>query len=208
MPPLDAILPFIAAALLLAIAPGPDNLYVLATASLHGAVRGVVITLGLCSGLFFHTAAVALGLASLYHSSAIAFTVVKVSGGLYLLFLAFNAWRDAAGANTAAPPLPRSLPAYFRRGLFMNITNPKVTLFFLAFLPQFASPANGPLAPQIAVLGAVFLLCAFTVFSAIALLAAQLGRLLRQFPALYRILNRATAVLFAALALKLLFAQR
>jgi threonine/homoserine/homoserine lactone efflux protein len=202
--PLDAgtAAAFLGAATLLALAPGPDNLFVLAQAALHGARAGWLVTLGLCTGLLVHTAAVVLGVAAVLAANPAAFRAVKVVGAAYLLWLAVGAWRAGRDATPAAPRL--SAGRLYGRGIVMNVSNPKVTLFFLALLPQFADAERGPVAPQLLALGALFLLDTLLVFGAIALLAGRLTRVLRQRPGAIAWLHRAAAVLFAALAARLL----
>ncbi|AMV73485.1 LysE family translocator [Desulfuromonas carbonis] len=203
MPATEVLATFFAAALLLALVPGPDNLFVLTQAALGGRGAGFAITLGLCTGLIGHTLAVVCGVAALVQASAAAFTTLKLLGVGYLLYLSWQAWRapDAA-AETGSRPLPGPRHLY-RRGILMNLTNPKVSLFFLAFLPQFADPARGPLAPQLLLLGALFILATLLVFGAIALLAATLAARLADTPRLQRWLHRAAGGIFLALALQL-----
>ncbi len=199
---------FSGTALLLALAPGPDNLYVVSEAALRGASRGISITLGLCSGLLLHTLAVALGLAAVLQGSEAAFTLVKLLGGGYLLYLAWQTLRAGRSDAGERPAAPLSLPALYGRGVLMNISNPKVSVFFLAFLPQFADPARGNLAWQLALLGGLFMLCALLVFSTLSLLASRAGAKLQGSVRVQRLLNRVTALLFACLALRLFYLER
>jgi threonine/homoserine/homoserine lactone efflux protein len=200
-------LAFFAASVLLACVPGPDNVFVLLHAATHGARLGLLVVLGLCSGLFLHTAAVALGLAALLASSDAALALLKALGAAYLLWLSWLSWRAPAGlpAGQAAPAL--SARKTYLRGLVMNISNPKVALFFLAFLPQFVEPAGGAMAMQIMQLGAIFMLATLLTFGAIALLAGRFGRLLQASPRAQVWLTRGASVVFAGLALKLLLAS-
>jgi len=196
-------LAFFAASVLLALVPGPDNVFVLLHAAVHGARAGLLVVLGLCSGLLFHTAAVALGLAALLAASSAALTALKALGAAYLLWLAWLSWRAPAGLGTG-----KSMPALgarqtYLRGVLMNISNPKVALFFLAFLPQFVQPAGGPVALQILQLGGVFMLATLLTFGAIALLAGRFGQLLQNSARAQVALNRLASVVFAGLALRL-----
>ncbi len=196
-------LAFFAASVLLALVPGPDNVFVLLHAAAHGARAGLLVVLGLCSGLLFHTAAVALGLAALLATSSAAFTFLKILGAAYLLWLAWLSWRAAAGLQDTETPPPLGAPQTYLRGVLMNISNPKVALFFLAFLPQFVEPAGGPVALQILQLGGVFMLATLLTFGAIALLAGRFGQLLLHSPHAQVRLNRLASVVFAGLALRL-----
>lgn len=133
----DAILAFIAASALLAFIPGPDLVFVLTESMLRGKRAGIVATTGLCSGLLFHTAAVTLGVAALVQASPAAFAALRFVGAAYLLFLAWKSFRASAVAMGDGPEMAISLTAIYRRAVIMNGTNPKVAIFFLAFLPQF-----------------------------------------------------------------------
>ena len=178
----ESMLAFILASALLSIAPGPDNIFVLMQSALYGKKSGVLVTLGLCTGLIVHTTAVALGIAAVIQASVVAFTVLKILGAMYLAYLAWQAFLASASELHAPGSNLRSAGALYRRGIIMNITNPKVTIFFLAFLPQFASPAQGALAPQIFLLGGMFICVALVIFSAIAVTAGFLGGWLQDSP--------------------------
>lgn len=208
MIPVEALIPFALASLLLALAPGPDNLFVLTQSALSGRPAGLAVTLGLCTGLLVHTSAVALGVAAIFQVSALAFTLLKLVGAGYLLYLAWMAWR--AGASPVPPGEGRALELgkLYRRGIVMNVTNPKVSIFFLAFLPQFADPARGPLWLQIVLLGAVFIGATIVVFGAVACLAGSLGQWLGRSPRVQLIMNRMAGMVFLGLALKLATARR
>ena len=194
---------FFAASVLLALVPGPDNVFVLLHAAVHGARAGLLVVLGLCSGLLLHTGAVALGLAALLAASSAALTVLKGVGAAYLLWLAWLSWRAPAGMGTGESMPAMGVRQTYLRGVLMNISNPKVALFFLAFLPQFVQPSSGPVAMQILLLGGVFMLATLLTFGAIALLAGRFGQLLQDSPKAQVGLNRLASVVFAALALRL-----
>lgn len=208
MIPLDSVLIFFAASALLALAPGPDNIFVLTLSALHGRKAGLLVTLGLCTGLVGHTLAVALGIAALFQASAIAFTILKIVGACYLLYLAWGAFRASASPMEAAPDAPLDGWQLYRRGIVMNLTNPKVSIFFLAFLPQFADPARGSLTLQLLLLGGIFMLAALLVFSGIAAVAGSLGRWLNRSARAQIVLNRIAGSIFIVLALKLATSER
>jgi threonine/homoserine/homoserine lactone efflux protein len=153
------LLMFFSTSILLALAPGPDNLFVMTQAAQQGRTAGLLVTMGLCTGLLAHTAAVTFGLATLFTASASAFTILKLAGAAYLLYLAVQAFR--AGTDTGPLRSADHLRAFvlYRRGIIMNITNPKVSIFFLAFLPQFTDPSKGPLTLQLIQLGGGFHHC-------------------------------------------------
>lgn len=196
------IVAFLGAATLLALAPGPDNLFVLAQSAVHGARAGLLVTLGLCTGLLVHTSAVAFGIAAVFAASPAAFRLVKATGAAYLLWLAWGSWRAGRDATPEAPELPAA--RLYGRGILMNVSNPKVTLFFLALLPQFADPERGPVTAQLLGLGGLFLIDTVLVFGAIALFAGCLTGALRRRPGVLAALHRASAVLFVGLAVRLL----
>ncbi|MBN2053838.1 LysE family translocator [bacterium] len=203
MIPIEIMLMFLGASALLALAPGPDNIFVLTQSALRGPSAGLIVTMGLCTGLVCHTMAVAFGVATVFRNSAVAFTVLKLIGAAYLLFLAWKAFREAAADLTAGTAAAIPLRRLYARGIIMNITNPKVSLFFLAFLPQFADPNRGALMGQMVFLGALFIVATIVVFSAICFLAGAIGERLRRSPRVPVILSRITGVVFVLLALKL-----
>lgn len=192
---------FALASLVLAISPGPDNLFVLMQSALHGRAAGLWVVLGLCSGLVVHTTAVVIGVAALVQESPLAFNLLKLAGAAYLLWLAWGAWRAPVGEGGPAE-VPAASPArLWLRGVVMNLTNPKVLIFFLALFPQFLNAA-APAAPQLVLMGATFIVATLLVFGGIAWVAGTArDRLTR--PAVQRWLNRSAAGVFAALALRL-----
>lgn len=203
----DILSVFFAASLLLALTPGPDNLFVLAQAAQRGKMAGIIVTLGLSTGIMFHTVAVALGAAALFSTSVFAFNALKYVGAAYLLYLAFQAWKASGRSGQQQAVTALSWKRLYGRGVVMNITNPKVSIFFLAFLPQFTDPLSGPLFPQFIVLGVLFIVSTLLIFGAISLLAGSIGLLLRKSGRPERILNRTAGIVFLSLAVKLAFTQ-
>jgi len=202
---LQTSLAFFSVSVLLALSPGPDNVFVLVHAAQHGIRAGLLVVLGLCSGLLFHTAAVALGLAALLAASPLAFGLLKGLGAVYLLWLAWLSWRAPTGLLEGQAAEGLSPAQTYARGIVMNATNPKVAIFFLAFLPQFVEPAQGPVQWQILQLGACFGLATLLVFGGIAALAGRFGQRLRESAGAQQTLNRAAALVFAGLALRLVW---
>ena len=199
---------FFAAAILLALAPGPDNIFVLTQSALSGRAAGFWVTLGLCTGLIVHTLAVAIGVAAIIATSALAFSILKYAGAAYLLYLAWQAWtanKTSIPGGTEESPNAGQL---YRRGVLMNVMNPKVAIFFLAFLPQFIDPAKGQVPLQVFLLGLTFMVATLIVFGAAAWGAGGLGNWLRRSSRVQTILNRVAALVFAGLALKLLTAKQ
>ena len=203
MPSLDTSAAFFLAALILSVAPGPDNIFVLAQSALFGSRAGIVTTLGLLTGVCFHTLAVALGLAALFLASPLAFNVLKYIGAAYLCWLALQAWRAPAQKdNLAARPFPGYFSLY-KRGVIMNVTNPKVALFFLAFLPQFCDPALGSMGLQTLYFGGLFIVAGFIVFAAVAMLGGKLALVFNKSPKAQIFINRLAACVFLGLAVSL-----
>lgn len=207
MIPFAVLSSFFAVSVILALSPGPDNIFVLTQSLLHGRFAGLIVTVGLTSGILIHTAAVSMGVAALLAASPLLFNALKFAGAAYLLYLAWGAWHASAIDKAASDAPKLSTAKLFVRGFIMNVTNPKVTIFFLAFLPQFINPARGSVAMQIVLLGAVFIVATLLIFGGIALLAGLLGPNLQNSEKFQRILNRSAAFIFTGLALKLLTAQ-
>lgn len=208
MPDLSTLVMFSSASVLLALAPGPDNIFVLTQSALKGKLVGLVVTMGLCTGLLVHTSTVVLGAAVIFQTSALAFHALKYIGAGYLLYLAWHAFRAGATRVDSQQAQEISLWRYYVRGIIMNVTNPKVSIFFLAFLPQFTTPGRGSISLQLIVLGLLFIVATFVVFGAISLLAATLGQLLAKSDRLQILLNRVAGTVFVGLALKLATAER
>nr|WP_320166091.1 LysE family translocator [uncultured Methylophaga sp.] len=203
----DNLMMFIVTSIVLALAPGPDNLYVISQSALYGARTGLIITLGLCSGLIIHISAVVFGLATWLTTSPMTFVWLKIIGAGYLLYLAWRALRaPVITALTDTKRLDTSL-SLLRIGFLMNVSNPKVALFFLAFLPQFIDTSTASVSWQILYLGLIFMLSALIIFSVMALTAASMGRWLIASSRAQRILQSLTALIFTLLAARLLFYQ-
>lgn len=190
-------------ALLLALVPGPDNIFVLTQSLAFGSRAGLLVMLGLCTGLVFHTTLVALGLAALLAASEQSFLVIKIIGAGYLLYLAWLSWRHSSSHVNSRAQLDMSSWQLYRRGIFMNITNPKVSLFFLAFLPQFITVNYGSVSTQIVLLGFLFILSTVLVFGGIALLAGRYSQKLNQSTGRRILLNRFISIIFIVLAANL-----
>lgn len=208
MIPIDTIALFLIASVALAFAPGPDNIFVLTQSALHGRKAGLLVTLGLCTGLIVHTAAVTLGVATIFQTSALAFNLLKIAGALYLLYLAYHAFR--AGASNIDEASGESVPwqKLYSRGIIMNMTNPKVAIFFLAFLPQFADPARGSISIQILLFGGLFMATTLVVFGSVAWFAGFLGEWLKKSSNAQVIMNRLAGAIFVGLALRLVVSER
>lgn len=195
---------FVAASFLLGLAPGPDNIFVLTQSILHGRWAGFLIILGLCTGLIVHTTIVALGVAVIFQTSVVAFNILKYCGAAYLIYLAWKAFMASTTPIELTERVRLTFPQLYRRGIIMNVTNPKVSIFFMAFLPQFADPARGPITLQLVLLGAIFILVTLIVFNLIAQLAGIIGKWISKSEKGEKILNRVAALVFVSLAIKLI----
>jgi threonine/homoserine/homoserine lactone efflux protein len=186
---------FALASFLLIVVPGPAVLYVVTRSIAQGRRAGLVSMLGVETGGLVHVAAAAIGLSAIIASSATAFTVVKLAGAAYLIYIGIRRLVSREEALPEATVAGRSLRRLFAQGVVVNVLNPKTAVFFLAFLPQFGSSSQ-----QFLLLGLVFLAVAITIDLGWALLSGQLGRWLRRHPGLLRRQRYATAPIYAALA--------
>ncbi|MBB5203172.1 threonine/homoserine/homoserine lactone efflux protein [Inhella inkyongensis] len=207
---LPQLLTFLGAAFLLTLAPGPDNLMVLSLGLARGRRAGLAFGAGCALGCLNHTLLATLGVGALIAASPLAFDALRWAGGLYLLWLGVGAlraaWRSAGGFNA---PLARteSPTRLFAKGLFVNAINPKVVMFFLAFLPQFVDAGRGQAAWQMAQLGLLFTLQALLVFGAIGWFAGQFGESLKRQPSLGRWLDGLAGAVFVGLGARLLLVR-
>lgn len=170
---LSTFLYFLIASVLLTLAPGPDIMYLLAKSLADGARSGISLATGLCTGLIFHTTLVIIGVAAIIQQSPLAFAALKYVGAAYLLYLAWGAFHAQGDLKLNTVNKSNSYFKLYRRGVIMNILNPKVLLFFLAFLPQFVNLDSDSVSLQIAFLGFVFGLQTLIVFSLVAICAGK-----------------------------------
>lgn len=193
---------FVMAGLALNLTPGPDMLYVAARSASEGRAAGVVSALGIGAGTLVHIAVVATGLAALLRAVPLAFLVVRLGGAAYLIWLGTRALMSRAPAHDM-PPEPAPLGATFRQGVITNVLNPKVALFFLAFLPQFTDAARGSVALQVVALGLLFDTTGTIVNLAVAAGSSGAAARLRGRSRAGMVLQKATGGLFIALGLRL-----
>jgi threonine/homoserine/homoserine lactone efflux protein len=202
------LLSFLLASVALTLAPGPDNTFVVAQGISRGRRAAVAAALGMASGISVHTTAAALGVSALLYSSAWAFTALKFAGATYLLWLAVKSLREQTLVLRREDGAEPTGFAMYRRGFIMNVLNPKVALFFLAFLPQFVSVNAGRAAPQMMLLGLVFMVQAAILFSVIGWLSGSVGALVLKRPHIAKYFGWATAGIFASLGVKLALARQ
>ena len=208
MIPIETMLVFIGVASALAAVPGPDNIFVLTQSAIHGRIAGLIMTLGIALGLLVHTTAVALGVAVIFETSQYAFVALKYAGAAYLLYLAWQAFTASKSTFDGETSKSETAPRLFLRGFTLCIANPKITIFFLAFLPQFVIPENGSIIAQFYQLGALIGLVTLVVFGAVAIAAGSLGAWIKGSPRTQVRLNRISGIVFVSLAFKLPSAEK
>ena len=200
----ETIIAFVTASVVLSLVPGPDNLFVMTHSALKGWRIGFYTTLGLCTGLIGHTVLVAIGVSVIFQTSAIAFNGLKIIGACYLLYLAWLSLQNKE-LNLGGNGNDNANRSYYLTGVIMNLTNPKVALFFLVFLPQFVNTDNDNVTLQIFSLGVLFILSALCVFTSIAYLASLLEDILKKSKTVNKNLNILAALVYFALAFNLFF---
>lgn len=204
----DQFLGFLVAALLITAAPGPDNLMVLGIGISRGRKQGMVFGLGCALGCLSHTLLAVIGVSALVAASPTAFTLLKIGGGLYLLWLGVQALRTGGGTKVAAvQPSEQSLSHLFLKGVFANAINPKVVLFFLSFLPQFIVTANGSVSGQMAALGVIFTAQAALLFGLLGYFSGSVGQWIGRKPRAGLWLDRIAGAVFVGLSLRLIVAR-
>lgn len=201
---LEQCLGFLSAAILITLAPGPDNLMVLGMGITRGRRAGMAFGLGCALGCLSHTLLAAIGVSAMIAASALAFGTLKLLGGAYLVWLGLNALRHRGAIRIPGQSDNASLGHYFARGCLANAINPKVILFFLAFLPQFVIAPRGHGGLQIVQLGLLFVVQACVLFAALGYFSGGIGSWLQQRPRAGIWLDSLAGSLFVLLGLKLL----
>jgi len=188
----------LAAGLIVAI-PGPNHLYIVARSVGQGRRAGLVSAFGVETGTLVHIAAAALGISSIIATSAVAFSIVKYAGAAYLVYLGVRTLLRSVEPEAAPSTTPHPLGQVYREGILVNVLNPKVGLFFLAFLPQFVDTSRGSTAVQIVVLGVLMMLLGLASDVGYALAGGALGRLLSRHPRYRRRQHYATGCVYVGL---------
>lgn len=172
---IEVLFSFALATSALAISPGPDNIYVLVQSISNGKSYGLATVCGLITGCIIHTTLLAFGVSAIIKANENIFLAIKIFGAIYLLYLAFMVYKSDSEVDLEANGAPKkSLKALFVQGFFMNVLNPKVTIFFLAFFPGFLFSDSLSTVIQFYILGGIFMLVSFVIFSTIALLASEI----------------------------------
>lgn len=207
---LEQFLVFLAAAVLLNVSPGADHVFILTRTIAQGRLAGFLSSWGVCTGAMIHVLAAAFGISAILAASATAFTVVKLAGAAYLIWLGIRALRSKGLALSADPAAsaPASAWKIYRQGMVVDLLNPKVAIFFMAFLPQFVDPALGGAAWQMIALGTVVIAVALAWETALIFGAGLLTRRLRTQPAIAKWISYASGATFIGLGLKLAVERR
>lgn len=199
---------FLLTSLIVVVSPGTGVLYTLAAGLSRGARASVIAALGCTLGIVPHMAAAILGLAALLHTSALAFQTLKYLGVAYLLYMAWSTLREQGALKVEGDLAPRSAPKVIAAGILLNILNPKLSIFFFAFLPQFVSSDEPQALPRMLELSSVFMLLTFVVFVCYGVFAAAIRSHVISRPAILKWMRRSFAGAFALLGLKLALADR
>jgi threonine/homoserine/homoserine lactone efflux protein len=204
---LENLISFSLATIALALSPGPDNIYVLTQSLINGTKSGVVTTAGLISGCIVHTTLLAFGISALITASESLFYAIKVFGALYLLFLAYKVYKSEATILIDTEDEEKTKKTYwdlFKTGVFMNLVNPKIMIFFLAFFPAFLWDVKENTIFQFYVLGIVFMIISFIIFSSLALLAGSISQFILKNKYIEVVLKWLQIVVFVGIAIFIL----
>ena len=207
---LNVILSFVGAALILILMPGPDNIFVLTESLTKGQRNGIAISIGLCSGILIHTLAAATGVSIIIQKSAFAFSIVKYIGAAYLFYLAYQAYKEKKPVINTEDKVfveEKSFLKLIRKGLLMNVLNPKVALFFIALLPQFVVKGGFSMTWQMLILGAFFMILSLIIFSLISVLSGRLSKYVNS-PKFWKITKYSKVSVLSLLGLGLVLAKK
>ncbi|MCZ4318595.1 LysE family translocator [Aequorivita viscosa] len=201
---IETLISFSVATLALAISPGPDNIYVLTQSLVNGTKRGIATTAGLISGCIVHTTLLAFGISAIITASDKIFYGIKVLGACYLLYLAYSVYKSDEHIHLSENAPKKSYVQLFKTGVIMNLVNPKVMIFFLAFFPGFLWDKEGNTILQFYVLGITFMLVSFITFSSIAMAAGKISSLLLKWKNMGVVLKWLQILVFVGIAVFIL----
>ncbi|MGJ5641247.1 LysE family translocator [Formosa sp. S-31] len=205
----DVLISFAFASAALAIAPGPDNIYVLLQSITHGKKFGLATVAGLITGCLVHTSLVAFGISAIIRQSDVLFFIIKLFGAAYLLYLAYKVYCGAAEVNLSVNAIPqKTVKQLFRQGFIMNVLNPKVSIFFLAFFPGFLFSSTLSILQQFYILGFIFMAVSFLVFALIALLAGSISMYIKQHQGVGLFLKWLQIIVFTGIAIFILLSEK
>jgi len=199
---------FITVSWALIIAPGPDMLYVITRGMTHGRGAGMLSAIGVICGILVHTTAAALGLTLIFQTSATAFLIVKYLGALYLIYLGIKCWRDKSNFYLQRSSSTVSSRQLFWQGVLSNVLNPKIAIFFLAFLPQFVDKGGDQVTLQLTVLGLIFAFLGLCFLLVIGYSSGTIGSWLSRRPQYAQLSQRLTGGILIGLGLRLALTER
>ena len=202
---LSIVLAFAVACVVISVVPGPDMMFIMANGIARGRAAGVVSAAGMSSGLAGHTVLAALGLGTLLQAAPVALEAVRIAGAVFLVYLAITTLRSAKDVASTAPARfgGRSLRRTYVMATLVNLSNPKVVLFYIAFFPQFVTEGGWPMPAQFLVMGAILIVIGFAVDASVGLASGTLSNVLLRRPGVQRWLNRVSAAVFGGLAVRL-----
>ncbi|MBL7559747.1 LysE family translocator [Olleya sp. YSTF-M6] len=205
----EILFSFVLATAALAISPGPDNIYVLMQSITNGRKYGLATVCGLISGCLVHTTLVAFGVSAIIKESDTLFFIIKALGAIYLLYLAYKVFKSDANVTLSDAAVPKkSLGQLFKQGVIMNVLNPKVSIFFLAFFPAYLYSETINTVTQFYVLGLLFMTTSFAVFALIAILAGFISDYLKQNKNIGLILKWLQIVVFIGIAIFIFLSEK
>ncbi len=197
---IETLLSFSIATLALAISPGPDNIYVLTQSLVNGTKSGIATTAGLISGCIVHTTLLAFGISAIITASEETFYAIKVFGACYLLYLAYTVYKSDDQISLSENAPKKSYFQLFKTGVIMNLVNPKVMIFFLAFFPGFLWDKGGNTVLQFYILGITFMIISFITFSIIAIAAGRISGLLLEWKSMGVVMKWLQILVFVGIA--------
>ncbi|GLH62666.1 MULTISPECIES: LysE family translocator [Parageobacillus] len=198
---------FLGVAILLTLMPGPDILFVIAQSISQNKKAGIATALGLCSGLIVHITAATLGISTIIYQSALAFTVIKYTGAAYLLYLSWQSFKEKE-TGFAFNNKPLKYLSLYKKGILMNLLNPKVSLFFLALLPQFVNKSMGHITLQMFILGIIFLVQALVIFIAVSVFSEKLRHVLLTNSFIAKRMNIVKGLLLGLIGIQIAFSEK
>ncbi|WP_452224300.1 LysE family translocator [Lacinutrix chionoecetis] len=205
----ETLFAFIIATSALAISPGPDNIYVLMQSIVNGTKYGLATVCGLISGCLFHTTLVAFGVSAIIKENDMLFFIIKCLGAAYLLYLAYKVYKSDSTVELSNDSVPKkSLWQLFKQGVIMNVLNPKVSIFFLAFFPGFLFSETLSTVKQFYVLGLLFMATSLVIFSGIAILAGSISTYLKSNKKIGVVLKWLQIVVFVGIAIFIFFSEK
>ncbi|WP_158973730.1 LysE family translocator [Cellulophaga sp. L1A9] len=205
----DLLYTFIIATAALAITPGPDIIYVLMQSVINGRKDGIATAFGLVTGCLIHTTLLAFGVSALIKENILILTGIKVFGALYLFYLAFKVFKSSGQIDLKSNTIPKkSATALFKQGFIMNVLNPKVTIFFLAFFPGFLFSDAMSTVVQFYVLGFIFILVSLSIFVLVAILSGMVSKYIKSNKKIGFILKWLQIIVFIGIGVYLLFSNK